>query len=184
MPKERLVLAGVAVDLPADHRRRARPHPDDRRQADRRAQQPPDGRRRRARHRARHRAVHIGDGRRDGPDRRRNCRQGGRTPRTRVPNPAPGSAASAAGPFLCSLRPERGLDQAAGPRRLDRAAEALLHQRHHPAHVLHRASAGFGDDRADRRLASASLICCGRKRSITAISASSAAARSSRPFLR
>ena len=35
MPRERMVLAAVAVIALADHRRRARPHPDDRRAAQR-----------------------------------------------------------------------------------------------------------------------------------------------------
>ena len=95
-----------------------------------------------------------------------------------------GSAApSRRGLFLHCLG-ERRLHQAACPRGLDRRAEALLHQGHHAAHVLHRRSAGLGDDLADLRLGFGVAQLRGRKRSITAISPSSAAARSSRPFLR
>ena len=50
-----------------------------------------------------------------------------------------GSAASRGGAFsIVPPRRQRGLHQRAGARGLDLAAEALLHQRHDAAHVLHR----------------------------------------------
>ena len=150
MPKERMVLAGRDGHRVADRRRRARPHSGDWRTAQRRVRQSPDGRRRRGRQRARDLPLELvmeGVTGLTGSDAPADSRRG----RTIGFNQFPGSAAHRGG-ALFARSGKRGFDQAAGPRRLDRGAEPLLHQRHHPAHVLHRGSAGLGDDRADRGL--------------------------------
>ena len=135
-------------------------------------------------HGDRHSLLSFGDGRRDGLGRRWKHRCASRSHALVHSIRLSGSVAHCGGAFFATALGERRLHQAAGAGGFDRGAKALLHQRHdRPMSFIDEApvSATIAPICCS---ASMSLSCCGRKRSITRISPSSASARSSRPFFR